>query len=284
MRTRSIRLAASALLLGLLLAACSEKDDEGSDATGTDVTTTTASDGAGASIAGMLDGKTLKICSDIPYAPMEMEDASKPSGYGGFDIDLVQAIVDEAGGELEVSVVGFSAIFAALDAKTCDAVVSSVSINPERQQSMAFTQPYLDSGQSLLVRKEDADTYKTLDDLAGKKIGVQEGTTGADYAKENTPEGATIQEAPGAADLFALLNAKSVDAVLQDYPINAYQATKDSGTVLQEQFPTKEQYGMAVRKDDPTTLRLLDEGITLMRENGTYDALYAEYLGKKIEG
>jgi len=266
MRT-SIRYASALVVLGLVLAGC------GDDETATD----TSTDGAAAT------GDPLKICSDIPYEPMEFGDGTEdtPSGYTGFDIDLVQAIADDAGRTLEVAVTPFDGIFGAMNAKKCDAVVSSVTITDDRKKEMAFSAPYFDSNQSLMVLKDDAGTYKELADLAGKNIGVQTGTTGEEYANSNLPDGATVTSLGGAADLFAALESKKIDAIVQDFPINAYRATKNDQVVVQEEIVTDEKYGMAVRLDDADTLKLLDDGLTTAKSDGTYDKIFEKYFGSK---
>lgn len=255
----------------LVAAACGNSDNSASS--------TTEKGGSG----GSGESKTLTICSDIPYEPMEME-ATKtktPSGYTGFDIDLVQAIADGAGRTLKVKVTPFDSIFASMDAGTCDAVVSSVTITDERKANMDFTAPYFDSNQSLMVLKENASKFKTMDDLAGKTIGVQSGTTGEEWVNSNKPSGATIKALPGAADLFAALEAKTIDAIVQDYPINAYRALQDSNVVITQKIPTDEKYGMAVKKGDTATLDLLDKGLEKAKSDGTYAKLYEQYFGEK---
>jgi polar amino acid transport system substrate-binding protein len=266
---RYLQLSAVVAVAAVALAACGDDSKDSSSAS-----STTAKDSG---------SKTLVVCSDIPYEPMEMEatEEKTPSGYTGFDIDLVQSIADADDRTLEVKVTPFDGIFAAMDAGNCDAVVSSVSINDDRKKNMDFTQPYYDSGQSLMVLKSNQDKFATLDDLKGKNIGVQSGTTGEEYAKANTPTGATITALPGAADLFAALQAGSIDAVLQDYPINAYRAAQDDLFVVSKEFPTKEQYGMAVKKGNAETLKLLNDGLTEAKANGTYDTLYEKYFGEK---
>lgn len=269
MSNKALRITAVAAVavLGLGLAACSSDDDSSS--------TTTEAGGGG--------GSKLVICSDIPYAPMEMEatDTKTPSGYTGFDIDLVQAIATGADKTLEVKVTPFDGIFAAMDAGTCDAVVSSVTITDERKANMDFSTPYFDSNQSLMVLKENAEKFKTLDDLAGKNIGVQSGTTGEEFVNGNKPAGATVTALPGSADLFAALTAGTIEAIVQDYPINAYRATQDKNVVITQKIKTEEQYGMAVKKGDSATLEMLNKGLDTAKSDGTYDELYEKYFGEK---
>ena len=132
-----------------------------------------------------------------------------------------------------------------------------------------------------MVLKANEGSYKTLDDLAGKKIGVQSGTTGEEYTQKNTPAGATVTALPGSADLFAALEAGSIDAIVQDYPINAYRATQNDDVVVTEKIQTDEQYGMAVQTDDTATLKVLNDGIAEAKSDGTYDKLYEKYFGEK---
>ena len=272
MSNKKFRFAAIAAVaaLGLVLGACGDDDDSSSS------DTTEQSGGGGGS-------SKLVICSDIPYAPMEMEATTEktPSGYTGFDIDLVQKFADDAKKTLEVKVTPFDGIFAAMDAGSCDAVVSSVSITDERKANMDFSDPYFDAEQSVMVTKANESKFKTLADLAGKNIGVQSGTTGEEYVNSNKPDGATVTALPGAAELFAALEAGTIDAIVQDYPINAYRTTQDSNFVITEKISTDEQYGMAVKKGDTATLDLLNKGLEKAKSDGTYDELYEKYFGEK---
>ena len=262
MRSTPVRISAFVLALGLALTACG--DDKADTASG------------GSTKAA------LKVCSDIPYEPMEFGDGSEPtpSGYTGFDIDLAQAIADGSKHSLEVSVTPFDGIFGAMNSKKCDTVISSVTITDDRKKEMAFSEPYFDSNQSLMVRKEDASSLKTLDDLKGKNIGVQTGTTGEEYTNKNLPAGATVVSLADAPSLFAALEAKKIDAIVQDFPINAYRATKNDTVVVQQEIVTDEKYGMAVRLDDATTLKLLNDGLATAKSDGTYDKLFEKYFGK----
>ena len=97
--------------------------------------------------------KTLKVCSDIPYAPMEME-GKGPRGlqYTGFDIDLMDAMAVTMDAKLSVLDVGFDGILGNLTSGKCDVVASSVTITDERAKEVDFTEPYFDADQSLLVK------------------------------------------------------------------------------------------------------------------------------------
>lgn len=218
-----------------------------------------------------------KVCSDIPYEPFEFEGAG-PRGlkYTGFDIELLDAIAEGADATLDVTDSDFDTIFASVNAGKCDIVASAVTITDERKENSLFSDPYFDADQSLLVPK-DSDV-KELGDLAGETIGVQTGTTGESYAKDNTPDGATVKSFPDAAALFAAINSGQIAAVLQDLPVNSDRATKDDGVKVVSTIPTGEQYGFAVAKENTAVQKVLNEGLATVKDDGTYDDLFTKYF------
>src|SRR5687767_4435266 len=155
LRTLISLASASALLLGLT--ACGSSTDN-SDVAGDDTS------------AQLVEPGKLTVCSDVPYPPFEDFDKSAPSGFKGFDIDV-----------------------------------------------LGFSEPYYDSEQSLLVAADSGITG--IDGLAGKKVGVQKGTTGEAYANENVAD-ADIVSFPSDAQMYAAIKAGQVDALLQDLPVN----------------------------------------------------------------
>ncbi|MCU1371129.1 MAG: Glutamine transporter, periplasmic glutamine-binding protein [Ilumatobacteraceae bacterium] len=253
---------AGALLFGT--AACGSSDS--------------GSDGAKGSDGGSGEEATVwKVCSDMPYEPFEFE-GEGPRGlkYTGFDIELLDAIAEDQGTTLDITDSDFDTIFASVNAGTCDIVASAVTITPERKENSLFSEPYFDADQSLLV-PTDSDVT-SLDDLAGKTIGVQTGTTGETYANENKPDGATVQAFPDASALFAALQADTIQAVLQDLPVNSDRATKDDKVTVVETFKTGEQYGFVVAKDNKDLQTKLDAGLKAVTDDGTKDDIYESYF------
>lgn len=229
--------------------------------------------------ATLVTDGTLTICSDIPYAPFEFEDDS--GKLTGFDVELVDAMAEEMNLETEFKTTPFDTIIPALTAGNCDVIVSATTITEERSEQVLFSDPYFDADQSLMVTTANEGTFKSLDDLGGKTIGVQAGTTGADYAEENKPEGATIKEYPGAADLFLAISAGEIDAILQDFPVNAYHALQnDEQFAVTETFPTGEQYGMAVTLENTNLAKALNASLGNVRASGTYEEIYSSWFGE----
>ena len=261
---KSWSIVAVLLVAMLALGACSKKDDE--------VKTSTEPSG------GALAGTTVPVCSDIPYPPLEDFKGDSKTEFTGFDVDLLTDIAKRAGGKVEFKVTPFDGIIPALNAKDCDIIASAMTITDERKGQVLFSDPYYDSKQSLVVRKDDADTFKTLPDLKGKVIGVQSETTGQAYAEKNLPEGATLKALPGSSDLFTALKAKDIDAILQDAPVNAWGVKQNPEFSYQQEFDTDEQYGFAVRKDDTETIKWINDGLKAARADGTYQKLYDQWM------
>jgi ABC-type amino acid transport substrate-binding protein len=262
---RIIRLAALAAAGALLLGACGDDDDD------------SASSG-GDNGVDLVSSGTLTVCSDTPYEPFEFE--GEDGEQTGYDMDLLRAVADNNDLDLEVKDLPFDGILGALAAGDCDVVASAVTITDERAEQVDFSDPYFDADQSLLVKVENEQSYATLDGLAGQTIGVQSGTTGESYANDNLPQGATVQSFEDAAGLFGALESDTIAAVLQDFPVNAYRATQDDSVVVTETFPTGEQYGFAVAKGNEGVLTMINDGLADLRDDGTFDEIFATYFGE----
>src|ERR1044071_453566 len=152
----------------------------------------------------------LRVGTDATYPPFETVEGDE---YSGFDIDLVNAIAREMGVQARFINSGFDGIFPALQNGTFDAVMSSVTITPERSASMLFSDPYYDSGQLIAVN-ENTQGISSPDDLKGKRVGVQINTT-AQYELEKK-EGVQVEKY-NSIDLALLdLRNRRIDAVVSD--------------------------------------------------------------------
>lgn len=261
---RNTRVLAALAALSLVVAACGGSS-ESSDTTAT----------AGGSLELVKDG-SLTVCSDAPYEPFEFQ--AEDGTWTGFDMDVMRKIAEANSLELEVTVQPFDGIWLAPAAGKCDVVASSMTITEERTQAADFTDSYFDAFQSLLVRKADAETYTSLESLAGKTIAVQTGTTGESYAKANATE-SKIQSFDEASAMFLALESGQVDAVLQDYLINKERADKQGTSAVSVKFEeTPEQYGFAVEKGNTALLAILNKGIADLRASGDYDTIYNKYF------
>ena len=274
------RLLTAVFAISLLLTACggsgggTASEDTGSGSA-SGVSEGAESEDAAPAVETIAEG-VLTVCTDSPYPPMEFE---KDGEFTGFDIELMRAISGELGLETEVVNSGFDPITSgtALESDQCDIAAASITITPEREKSIGFTEPYFDAEQSLLVKKESG--VASLDDLKGKVIGVQSGTTGEKYAKDNDPGASDITSFDAPGDLFTALEAGEIDAILQDLPVNGYRSTRDDSVEVVETYPTDEQYGFATRKDNTELLDAVNEALQSLRDSGEYDELHKEWFG-----
>jgi polar amino acid transport system substrate-binding protein len=258
---RWVALLAAVPLAAVLAVACGDDDD----------------DGGGDAEYSLVNEGSLTVCTDAPYEPFEFEEDGE---FTGFDMDLLREIAEHEGLELEVIVVPFDGIWLLPAAGDCDLVGSAMTITEERAEQALFSDPYFDADQSLLVRAEDAETYPTLESLAGERIAVQTGTTGEAYAQENTPEGAELVSFDEPAAMFLALESGDVAAILQDLPVNGYRQVQDDSMVVTETFATGEQYGFAVALDNEALIEAVNGQLEHLREEGTYDEIFAKWFGE----
>ena len=226
--------------------------------------------------ADLIKDGTLTVCSDVPYPPFEDFDKSAPSGFTGFDIDVVQAIADGLDLKLAVKDESFDGLQSGLtlNSGACDLVASAMTITADREKNLDFSDGYYDSEQSLLV-PADSD-IASIGDLSGKKVGVQQGTTGKQYAEDNAT-GADIVSFPSDAEMYSAIKAGQVDALLQDLPVNL-DHTKDGKFQVVEKYSTDEKYGFAIKQGNDALVKEINDELAKLHDDGTYDDIYNKYF------
>ena len=158
-----------------------------------------------------------------------------------------------------------------------DVGVSGFTVTPDRAKEIDFTDVIMDVNQGVAVKKGSGIT--DVNQLEGKKIACQSGTTGYEWAMENVP-GADVQAFDEMTGVFAALDSGQVEAVVADLPVvqyyvlNAYQDCE----VIAE-VPTGEQYAIIVSQDNPALTKALNEAIAAIKANGTYDQLVQKWFG-----
>ena len=260
MTKRSLVSLTASIALALALSACGGGSD---------------SSGGGGDDLGTLTAGTLTVCSDVPYEPF---DVAKGKTFTGFDGDVITEIAKRLDLKVNLKDQSFDGLQSGLarNSNQCDIVASAMTITPEREKKIAFSKPYYDSEQSLLVAK--GSPIKTIDDLAGKKVGVQQGTTGKTYTDENAPKTAKVVSFPADPDMYSALLAGQVDALLQDLPVNL-EHTKDGKYEVVQKYDTGEQYGFALRKKgSEKLLAAVNKELAAMKKDGSYQKIYDSYF------
>ncbi len=227
-------------------------------------------------------GKTLRVATEPAFPPFEFQ--GQGGELQGFSFDLMNAIASSTPGAIASSAnfkvnfqsLPFDGIIPALQGKTVDAAISSITITEERAKSVSFSRPYFKAGLAIAIRT-DNQNITGFDSLKNKKIAVQIGTTGAAKAK-NIP-GVQIRSFDSAPlALQELLNG-NVDAVINDAPVTLYAINTGNlkGIKIVQQLLTEEFYGIATAKNSPY-LALINNGLERVLENGTYSQIYQKWF------
>ena len=216
----------------------------------------------------------LNVGTNAEFPPFEyMNDDGVPDG---FDIAVIKAIGEEEGFDVKITNMEFKSLIASLSTGSLDAVIAGMTVTPERQQSVDFSDSYYTATQSIIVTK-DSD-IKSADDLVGKKVAVQEGTTGDLICSEI--EDCQVERYKKGTDAVVTLKNGAVDAVkIDDNPAKQFvKQDPDTLTAFADTTST-EEYAIAVQKGDKELLDKINDGLQKIRDNGTFDALVAQYIG-----
>jgi polar amino acid transport system substrate-binding protein len=259
--------------LALMVGGCG--DDESSGAGGS----TAAA--APAPIETIADG-VLTVGSDIPFPPFEFRRRDRLTG---FDIDLTEEMARRMGLKVKWVDTAFDTLFTQVAAGRFDMAASATTITPERERQVNFTAPYYAAQQTLVVNADRSPDIATVPDLGnGDVVGVQKGTTGESWARENVPDGVEIRSFQDAPDPFSALEAGAVTAVVMDEPSAVAEAGSRKALDLAQTIDTQERYGFAVDPRNKRLLEALNDSLDEILEDGTYERLYARYAALPPKG
>ncbi|WP_407306277.1 basic amino acid ABC transporter substrate-binding protein [Desulfosporosinus sp. SB140] len=217
--------------------------------------------------------KVLKVGSDITYAPFEfMDEKQQPTG---FDMELIQALGKDMGYKVNVETASFDGLITALQAGKYDAVISAMTITDDRAKSVTFSDKYFKAVQYIAMKK--GSNFKTLEDLKGKKVGVQLNTTGQFdvEAKGITPK--KYDTTPDAIN--DLLNG-GLDAVVADGPVVIWFQTQNANAQIDavQANVDPEFYGIAMKLGNKELADKMDASLKKLMDDGTYNAIYKKWF------
>ncbi|HJB62762.1 MAG TPA: transporter substrate-binding domain-containing protein [Candidatus Microbacterium pullistercoris] len=264
--TKKTAAVASALLLAGGLAACSS-DEGGGD------------NGGGDADASNLED-TYVVATDTSFVPFEFEEDGE---YVGFDIDIVNAIADRVGFEIDLETTNFDGIIPGLQTGTFDIAIAGITITEERKGAVDFTSPYYKSGLRIGVPIDNTD-INGVEDLEGLDIATRLGSTSADYISENI-EGATPNTYEQLDQAYLSVEGGGSDAVLYDAPNVEYyiltqgeDSLKTVGELLEGQ-----DYGLAVSKGNEELVTAMNEALAEIIDDGTYAEIFSDWFGSEPE-
>ncbi len=231
--------------------------------------------------ASMKKNKMVRIATDAVNLPFEF---GAGTGVQGFDVDIGTEIGKDLGYEVRWVKVPFERIFDILKNGEAELVISAISITPERKKDFAFSEPYFDSGNTI-ARRRDKPAIKDLASLSGKKVGIQNLTTGNKFMEtQKTAPNVTIVKFQTLDDALGALNRTEIEAVIGDEPILTYSIYKSFPNLVPIGVRLdQEQYGVVVRKDEKELLAKVNETIARLKKSGELEALRSKWFQNVME-
>jgi polar amino acid transport system substrate-binding protein len=220
----------------------------------------------------LINAGKLTVCSDVPYEPFEFQ---KDGKIVGFDMDIAAEVAKDLNAELSVVDSSFEAIETGTALTGCDVSISSISITDTRKAVMDFSTPYLDDDLALVA--SEGSGVKTLDDAKGKKVGVQQATTGADYATE---KGLDAQQFEDTGLLVQALQAGTIDAALGNQSVLGYAIKNDPKFKAVEKFATGEQLGISIKKGNTAMAEKVNGTLKRLTDDGTLEKFETTWFGE----
>jgi len=221
--------------------------------------------------------KKLTVACDATWPPFEIIN-EQTKELDGFGPELMRAIAAKAGLDIELVNVGFDSLMAGVSQCQYDMAVSSITITDERKKTILFSDPYYLAGQMVTVRK-DNDSIKSKDDLAGKTVGGQIGTTGIIEAGKIA--GANVKTYDEVGFAFQDVINGRLDAVIADSPVaQGYVAKNKDKLKTAGPIFTDENYGIAICKKNADLVPKINAAIKALKDEGFLDRLSQKWIGQ----
>jgi polar amino acid transport system substrate-binding protein len=248
--------------LSVLAAGCGDDDDEGDGG------------GGGAADLGLIQEGQLFVGTDTPYEPFAI---GQPPDISGYDIEVLNAIAENLGLEVEYRDTGFQTIFRDVAAGQFDTAAAASSINPKREEVVDFTDPYYVSNTVLLV--PEGSDIASVDDLSGVIVGTQDGTIQEDYGNEET-DADEVRGYPEIPNAISAMVTGQVDAVIVDQAVGIYAADRVGGIEIVEEIDTGrvDFFGFALAPEKDALREAMNEALAELKDDGTLAALYDKYF------
>ena len=269
---------AAALVLSLAACGSTASSAASSEAASSDAASSetasseAASETETAELSTVEPGKLI-MSTNAAFPPYEMTTDS--GEFEGIDIETAQAIADKLGLELQIDDMDFDAALLAVQQGKSDMVMAGVTVTDERQNVMDFTDSYATSIQSIIV-KEDSD-IASVDDLAGKKIGTQRGTTGYLYCSDDFGDENVVAYDNGLTAVQMLNNGQVDCVVIDNAPAKEFIAA-NPGLKLLDTAYVEESYAIGVGKGNTELKDAINTALEELKADGTLQAIVDKYI------
>ena len=273
---RSFLAAAGLTVAAMALSACggSSSSTASSVASSAAASSTAASsEAASAAELTTVEAGKLTMATNAAFPPYEM--TTDAGEFEGIDVETAQALADKLGLELQIDDMDFDSALLSVQQGKADIVMAGVSVTPERQTVMDFTDSYATGIQSIIV--PEGSDITTADDLAGKKIGTQRGTTGYLYCTDDFGDENVVAYDNGLTAVQALNNGQVDCVVIDNAPAQEFVAANPGLVVLDANY-VEEEYAIGVSKSNTALKDALNAALTELTEDGTLQAIVDKYI------
>ena len=265
MKKLSIAMLSMVLAGSMLLTACGGGNTQATEDTGSDTQQSETAENT--------EGGVLRMGTNATFPPYEYVDENNE--VAGIDADIAAAIADKLGMELEITDMAFDSLIPALQSDTIDIVLAGMTVDPERAESVNFTDSYA-TGVQVIIVPEGSD-IASPDDLEGKNIGVQTGTTGDLYCTDDYGQEFVKQFDNGPLAVAALLNGQVDCVVIDNEPAKNYVAANEGLKILDTAY-ADEDYAAAIAKEDTELFEQVNTAIQELKEDGTIASIIEKYI------
>lgn len=248
---------AAAIAMAATMTGCggTKTTDENTDATATPASS---------------DKKTLTMATNAEFPPFEYLEGDQ---IVGADVDMAKAVAEKLGYELEITNLDFDAALAGVSTGKYDVAVAGITASEERKKSMNFSDNYFVASQSIVVTADSA--IKGKDDLEGKTISCQEGTTGEQYLLDNNY---TVQSFKTGAEGISALTTGKVDALVIDNAVaKALSAEQNGATVVLDEALTDESYAIALQLGNDELTSKINQALKELKADGSLAKIFEKY-------
>lgn len=271
---KKVAMLLSLLLLLATMAACGDAPASSGASTPSKAEgSSSASESSTASSeAGTTGGNVLIMATNAFFEPYEYYEGDN---IVGIDAEIGAAIAKELGMEFQISDIEFDSIIPAIQSGKASMGMAGMTVTPDREKNVNFTKSYA-TGIQVVIVKEDSP-IASIDDLADKKIGVQQGTTGDLYCSDDYGEEAVTRYSKGTDAVMALLSGKVDCVVIDNEPAKAFVSQNEGLKILDTEYAL-EDYAIAIAKENTELLEKVNAALDKLIEDGTVQDIIDKYI------
>ena len=270
---RSFLAAAGLTAAALALTACGGSASSTASSTASSAASSEAASTSAAAELTTVEAGKLTMATNATFPPYEM--TTDAGTIEGIDVDTAQAIAEKLGLELQIDDMDFDAALLSVQQGKADIAMAGITVTDERMAVMSFSDSYATGIQSVIV--PEGSDITSVDDLAGKKIGTQRGTTGYLYCSDDFGEDAVVAYDNGLTAVQALNNGQVDAVVIDNEPAKAYVESNPGLKILDTSY-AEEDYAIGMNKSNTALLEAVNAALEELKADGTLQSIVDKYI------